>query len=98
MALVKLLRGGQLTLPAEARRALKLKEGDYLEAEVVNGGVLLRPVAVVGREKAWDELMAIVDTPKWGGPGPEPSEDELMEMVVEEIHAMRNEHDDGGSR
>jgi AbrB family looped-hinge helix DNA binding protein len=56
MALVKLLRGGQLTLPAETRKALRLKEGDYLEAEVTEGGVLLKPVAVVDRRKAWRKI------------------------------------------
>src|SRR4051812_35978717 len=34
MALVRMLRGGQITLPAEARKALKLSEGDYLDLEV----------------------------------------------------------------
>ena len=34
MPLVKMTRNGQVTLPAEARKALRLKEGDYLEAEV----------------------------------------------------------------
>ena len=94
MALTKLTRNGQVTLPAEARRKLRLEEGDYLEAEVVGDGVLLRPVSVVDREKAWDDLMAIVERPKWRGPGPEPSEDETMEMIVDEIHAMRRENDD----
>ncbi len=42
--------------------------------------------------------MAIVNTPKWRGPGPEPSEDELMEMIVEQIHALRREQDEGGPR
>src|SRR3954451_2351478 len=93
MALVKLLRGGQLTLPAEARKALHLAEGDYLEAEVVQGGVMLKPVAVVDRAKAWDDLMAIIDEPKWRGPGPEPSDDELLAMADEEVHALRREHE-----
>jgi AbrB family looped-hinge helix DNA binding protein len=93
MALVKLLRGGQLTLPAEARKALRLAEGDYLEAEVVQGGVMLKPVAVVDRGKAWDDLMAIIDEPKWRGPGPEPSDDELLELADEEVHALRREHE-----
>jgi len=92
MALVKLLRGGQLTLPAEARKALRLAEGDYLEAEVVQGGVMLKPVAVVDRTKAWDDLMAIIDEPKWRGPGPEPSDDELLELADEEVHALRRGH------
>src|SRR3954471_15434607 len=93
MALVKLLRGGQLTLPAETRKALRLVEGDYLEAELVQGGVMLKPVAVVDRTKAWDDLMAIIDEPKWRGPGPEPSDDELLELADEEVHALRREHE-----
>src|ERR1051325_3282351 len=94
MALVKLLRGGQLTLPAEARKALHLADGDYLEAELVEGGVMLKPVAVVDRTKAWDRLMAIIDEPKWRGPGPEPSDDELLAMADEAVHALRAEEDD----
>ena len=99
MSLVRVKRAAQITLPAEARKALRVKEGDYLEAEVVENGVLLRPVTVIDRSRAWDELMAIVNKPKWRGPGPEPSDEELMEMVVEEIHDLRrNEHDKGGAR
>ena len=49
MALVRLLRGGQVTLPAELRQKLQVKEGDYLEAEVVENGMLLKPVAFVSR-------------------------------------------------
>src|SRR5438105_12521530 len=86
MVLVRMLRGGQVTLPAEARKALKLKEGDYLEAEIVAGEVRLKPVAVVDRNAAWNRVMAIVAEPKWRGPGPEPSDDELLDEVVEVIH------------
>jgi AbrB family looped-hinge helix DNA binding protein len=49
MALVRLLRGGQVTLPAELRQKLQVKEGDYLQAEVVENGMLLKPVAFVSR-------------------------------------------------
>ena len=98
MALVRMLRGGQVTLPAEARKALKLKEGDYLDLELTERGVLLKPVAVVDRAEAWDDLGAILDRVKWVGPGPEPSEDEIMDAVVDEIHAMRADHDQGRSR
>lgn len=72
MTLVKLLRGGQMTLPAEARRALRLKEGDYLEAEIVSGTLRLRPVAVVDRQRAWRRVMTTVDKDKWVGPEPRP--------------------------
>ncbi len=87
MPRVQVRRAADITLPEEARAKLGVSEGDELDVEVVEGGVLLRPV--VDREKAWERVMAIVNRPKWRGPGPEPSEDEVMEMVVEEIKAMR---------
>ena len=40
---VKVRRAAQITLPEEARRKLGVTEGDYLEAEVVENGVLLKP-------------------------------------------------------
>ncbi|MGH7059383.1 MAG: AbrB/MazE/SpoVT family DNA-binding domain-containing protein [Stellaceae bacterium] len=52
MTLVRVRRMAQLTLPAEVRRALNVKEGDYLDAEIVDEGVLLKPVAVVERDRA----------------------------------------------
>lgn len=94
MALLKVLRAGQVTLPAEFRRKLKLSEGDYLEAEVTDEGVLLRPVSVVERKKAWEQVFKAMESVRYVGPEPEPSEDEVMEMVVEEIHAMRREDDE----
>lgn len=93
MALVKIKDRAQITLPPEVRQALNVGVGDYLEAEVVGGGVLLKPVAVVERTKAWDELLRMVARPKWQGAGPEPSEDEVMEMVVKEIKALRREYE-----
>ena len=50
MALVKLRRAAQITLPLELREAFHLKEGDYLEAEATPSGILLRPVTVNRRE------------------------------------------------
>ena len=52
MALLKLRRFFQLTLPAALRKQLHLAEGDYLEAEAVEQGILLKPVRVVERKKA----------------------------------------------
>lgn len=60
MALLRMRRAAQLTLPAEIRRALNLKQGDYLEASIVKGGVLLKPVSVVDRGQAWVRITAAV--------------------------------------
>ena len=99
MPLTKLTRNGQVTLPAEARRALRLKEGDYLEAEVVDDVVQLRPVRVVDRAAADRRLDEIGRQVKWAGADPEPSDDELLERVDDDIHAMRTaEHAKNRSR
>ncbi len=50
MALVKVRRAAQITLPREIRQAAHLEEGDYLEAEVTESGILLRPVSIGSRE------------------------------------------------
>jgi AbrB family looped-hinge helix DNA binding protein len=65
MALVKVRRAAQITLPRDIREAARLEEGDYLEAEVTEGGaILLRPVSISGREPTAEqeaEILAAVD-------------------------------------
>lgn len=92
MALVRMLRGGQITLPTEARKALKLSEGDYLDLEVQGSTLLLKPVTVVDRARADRQLDAILSKVKYVGPEPEPSDEEVMDLVVEEIRAVRSKH------
>lgn len=47
------MRGaGQITLPKAFCKALQLREGDYLEAGVLGGGLLMKPVMVVRRSAA----------------------------------------------
>ena len=41
--LVRVQEKGQVTLPAEVRRALKLKKGDLVAVETTENGVLLTP-------------------------------------------------------
>lgn len=61
MPLVKMRRFAQVTIPAELREQFHLAEGDYLEATAVKEGILLKPVAVVTREKAGKQLSALLD-------------------------------------
>ena len=44
---------GQLTLPDEIRRAARLEEGDLLEAELTEEGILLRPQKLIDATQAW---------------------------------------------
>ena len=60
MALLRVRRAAQLTLPVDVRRALNVKDGDYLEAHVIKDGVLLKPVAVIERKRAWREIKKAV--------------------------------------
>lgn len=53
MARTTLRAKGQLTLPDEVRRAARLEEGDLLEAEITEDGILLRPQKVVDAAQAW---------------------------------------------
>jgi AbrB family looped-hinge helix DNA binding protein len=48
------LRGkGQLTLPEETRTAAGLAEGDLLDVEITDEGILLRPQGVIDATQAW---------------------------------------------
>ena len=59
MPLVKVKRFAQVTLPSEVRKQFRIEEGDYLEAEAVANGILLKPVAVVERNESWERLLSI---------------------------------------
>ena len=92
MALLRLRRAAQITLPAELRKLFNLAEGDYLEAEAVKEGILLKPVSVVGRERARAELLAVMDRVHAKQPPSNRSEQEEEEEIVAEIKALRKHH------
>jgi AbrB family looped-hinge helix DNA binding protein len=92
MALVRLLRGGQVTLPAELRQKLQVKEGDYLEAEVVENGMLLKPVAFVSRERAWKAIREAQQSVRYIGPEPRPSPEDEEEQIYEIVREFRDDH------
>jgi AbrB family looped-hinge helix DNA binding protein len=48
--LLKIKRWSQTTLPVEIRTEFNLSEGDYLEIEQVEEGILLRPVVFQQKE------------------------------------------------
>jgi AbrB family looped-hinge helix DNA binding protein len=65
MALVKLRRAAQITLPRTIREAARLEEGDYLDVEMTDSGaILLRPVHPERREPTTEQeadILAVVD-------------------------------------
>jgi AbrB family looped-hinge helix DNA binding protein len=50
MAVVKILRHGQITLPKEIRKILGVEEGDLLELGLEDAKVFLQPKILVDKE------------------------------------------------
>lgn len=44
---------GQVTIPTDVRRAARLEEGDPVRVEIVEGGILLRPMKLIDASQAW---------------------------------------------
>ncbi len=92
MALVKIRRPAQITLPADVRRALDVDAGDYLEIELVEGGVLLKPAAVGKRTDAWRRIDAARRTVRpTAEQAAKPIEDQERE-ILEEVNEVRREY------
>jgi AbrB family looped-hinge helix DNA binding protein len=89
MTLMRVRRAAQLTLPADIRQALNVKEGDYLEASITPEGVLLKPMSVVQRERAWQRIKEI--TAQVVNTQPNPNEDATVEeeRIAGEVKAFR---------
>ena len=92
MALLKLRRAAQITLPAELRKQFHLAEGDYLEAEAVKEGILLRPVSIIEREHARKRLLEVMD--RVHAKMPTSTKDPIVEEqeIAREIKQYRKEH------
>src|SRR5918998_6570987 len=93
MTLLKLRHKAQITLPAELRRHFHLKEGDYLEAQAVENGILLKPVSVVEREHAWREIREAMATVQDTAPDTAQSIQEQEEEIARWVKASRQEYD-----
>jgi len=90
MARVK-IEDSRITLPSEVRRALHVGENDFVELEVVEHGVLLKPSNGDRRAEAWRRIDEARRSVRYIGSEPEPSPEELERMVQEEIEAMRRD-------
>ena len=89
MSLMRVRAASQLTLPADVRKALKIKEGDYLEAEIVEEGVLLKPVTIAHRKEAWETVLKAVSSVKDTKPKGKRSAKADEETIVREVKAHR---------
>ena len=53
VALTKVTRNGQLTLPTSVRRAAHVDEGDYLEVRVSGNSIVLTPKKLIDKSQAY---------------------------------------------
>ena len=51
--LVKITRGGQVTIPAEMRRQAGIEIGDYVEMRMVEGRLVLVPKQLIDKDQTW---------------------------------------------
>ena len=59
---VRVQEKGQVTIPSQIRKKLKLKRGDMVIFVETEAGVILKPASVVATEDQRAELQAIVHT------------------------------------
>jgi AbrB family looped-hinge helix DNA binding protein len=79
MPYVKVKTKGQVTIPAEFRRDLNLKEGDLLEALIERGGIVLKPKTVVDRyNEEWAQNV-LLDAKEEGERNPKTLDEEEAE-------------------
>jgi len=51
--LVKVTRGGQVTIPADMRRKAGIEIGDYVEMRLEDGRLVLLPKQVIDKDQTW---------------------------------------------
>jgi AbrB family looped-hinge helix DNA binding protein len=61
MPFVRVLRGGQITMPKQIRKVLEIKEGDILEVEMEDHKMVLKPKALVDKDQAWAKLHRLME-------------------------------------
>jgi AbrB family looped-hinge helix DNA binding protein len=88
MTFVKVLRGGQITMPKELRKVLEIKEGDILEVQMEKNKVVLKPKILVDKDQAWERLNQVMA--KVGKRHRKTSEKEVESDVLEAIKTVRS--------
>ena len=91
MSLVTVKPKFQVTIPAKLRKGLNLREGDLMEATVVDDGILLRPKQVVDRNAAAERVAAVLARIEPPLEDAGRTEDEIMEDILADIAAARKE-------
>ena len=99
MPVIKILRNGQLTLPAKFREILELKQGDLLNAGLEEDKIILKPVTTVERkrvkEKTRERFFKLID--KTWDKNKDTDPKEVERIVNEAIEEVRKEETTAGT-
>jgi AbrB family looped-hinge helix DNA binding protein len=90
MPYVRVLRGGQITMPKEVRDGLEIKEGDILEVEMEKDRVVFKPKILMDKGKAWARLNQIIG--KSNKRQHKIPEEEVERDALESIRTVRSKH------
>ena len=85
------VRNGELSIPLsdEMREKLDVHDGDELDAHVFRGSVTFTRKTEDARRQAGERIMAIIDQVRLRPGQPAMTEEEVGQMVVEEVKAVR---------
>jgi AbrB family looped-hinge helix DNA binding protein len=89
MTLVTVKSRFQVTIPSQLRESARLREGDILEATLVEGGILLRPKALVDRDAVAEALETLMEGSPTVAEDRGKSEDDIMSEAIGEVARTR---------
>ena len=86
MAVVRILKHGQITIPKEFREALGLERGDLAEAELEGERVVITPKKLVSKHSKLAALLEEVHSQNEGV-----TEEEVVKYATEAVASLRRE-------
>ncbi len=89
MSFVTVKQKFQVTIPAKLRKGFGLREGDIMEASVVDNGILLRPKELVDRRIAADRIAAALGAMERTAEDESRSEGKIMQQAIADIAEAR---------
>lgn len=89
MALITVKDKFQVTIPAKLRERIGVRVGDLMEATVHEGGILLRPKAVVDRAAVADELDRVLRAAPVAPEDEGKAEEAIIEEAIADVAAAR---------
>jgi AbrB family looped-hinge helix DNA binding protein len=96
LALTKVTRKGQMTIPQHLREALGIEPGDYVALRPLMGGILISKASVTPEVKAEDVLRHLVASLGQAAEERGIREDEDLDAIIEESQRRAYQERYGG--